>query len=176
MICCARAHALRLASAVALTALLSACSTPLPSSVPERPAAAVTQQWSGRLALQIAADGPDASAQALSARFDLQGSAAQGRLDVFSPLGTQVAALSWGQGWAQLQQGEQLRQSDSLAELVRLSLGADIPIPALFAWLQGQALQATGWQVNLSQYAQGRITAQRWTPAPQAQLKIILQP
>ena len=162
----------RWGASVVLATWLSACSTPPPT--PQKEVA--LPQWSGRMALQITAPGPDASAQSFSASFYLQGSPVQGRLEVFNPLGTQVAALSWGQGWAQLQQGEQLRRSAALSDLVRISLGAEIPIDALFAWLQGRPIQVSGWQVNLSQYAQGRISAQRWEPLPQAQLKIILQP
>ena len=37
-------------------------------------------------------------------------------------------------------------------------------------------VQAAGWQVDVSQHARGRISAQRLHPQPQAQLKIILQP
>ncbi len=162
----------RLVLTLALSGLLGACSSPPPAPG----TADAAQQWSGRMALHVAPATPDGPAHSVSASFHLQGSPAQGSLDVFTPLGTQVAALAWGKGWARLQQGQQERRSATLADLVRDSLGADVPIPALFAWLQGQPLQAAGWQVDLAQYARGRINAQRLHPAPQAQLKIILQP
>lgn len=162
----------RLLLGAALAALLSACTSP-----PSPDAPTPSQSWSGRMALQVAANGStDGTAHAISASFHLQGSPAQGSLDVFTPLGSQVAALTWGAGWAQLQQGQQLRRSESLTDLVRSSLGTDVPIEALFAWLQGHNVQAAGWQVDVSQHARGRISAQRLHPQPPAQLKIILQP
>jgi len=111
-----------------------------------------------------------------SASFTLQGTPEQGQLDIFSPLGAQLALLQWSPAGALLRQGRQEVSSASLADLVERSLGTDLPIHAFFAWLQGQPHDAEGWQADLAQYAQGRIRAQRLQPLPQAQLKIILQP
>lgn len=110
-----------------------------------------------------------------SASFTLQGTPAQGQLDIFSPLGAQLALLQWSPAGALLRQGRQQVPSDSLAALIERSLGTALPIDAFFAWLQGRPRDAEGWQADLSQYAQGRIHAQRLQPLPQAQLKIILQ-
>ncbi len=119
---------------------------------------------------------PMAQEQSFSASFQLQGSAEQGQLDVFNPFGSQIARLQWTPEHAVLQQGSQMRHSDSLQELLRLSLGTELPVQALFSWLQGQPMTAEGWQVNLSRHAQGRITAQRISPPPQATLRVVLQP
>lgn len=127
------------------------------------------------MALQIF--NPDGSQQdSWSASFHLQGTPSAGQLDIFSPLGSQLALLQWSPSGALLRQGQQETASASLPELVERSLGTAVPIEAFFAWLQGQPLATQGWQADLGQYPQGRISARRLAPLPQAQLKIILQP
>lgn len=118
---------------------------------------------------------PMAPEQSFSASFRLQGSPAQGSLDVFNPFGSQIAQLQWQPGVAWLRQGERTIQSDSLEDLLRQSLGTALPIEALFSWLQGHPASAPGWTADLSRHAQGRITAQRITPPPQATLRVVLQ-
>lgn len=149
--------------------LLAGCNTPPYQSAQQSSAAHL---WSGRLGLQV--DDLAAQAQSFSASFQLQGSAQQGSLDIYSPLGSQVARLEWQPGAAQLRQGNQVTDSASLPELLQLSLGTALPIEALFSWLQGIPAQAPGWQVDLKRHAQGRITAQRTTPLPQASLRVVL--
>lgn len=112
--------------------------------------------------------------QSFSASFELRGGPDSGSLQLFTPLGSSVARISWQPGSATLQQAQTQRNSASLDELVRDTLGTTIPIPALFAWLQGQPLQAEGWNVDLSRHADGRIAATRHTPAPAASLRLIL--
>lgn len=119
---------------------------------------------------------PMAQEQSFSASFHLQGTPEQGSLDVFNPLGSQIAKLQWQPGTALLQQGDRTTQSDSLQELLRQSLGTALPVQALFSWLQGNNASAEGWQVDLSRHNEGRITAQRTSPSPQATLRVVLQP
>ncbi len=154
--------------------LLAACAAP--PTPPKTPIENTVQGlWHGRMALQVLESAGQA-AQSWSASFTLQGSPSAGQLDLFTPLGAQAAQLRWTPGQAELRQGQQVRSSDSLAALLELSLGTALPIDAFFAWLQGQAMDTAGWQADLSQHAQGRISARRLDPLPQAQLKIILQP
>lgn len=150
---------------------LSACSTP--SVAPLHTAHSTSNVWNGRLGLQV--QDPLAPEQSLSVSFHLQGSAEQGSLQIFNPLGSQVAQLDWQPGAAVLQQGQRLQQSSSLDALLQQSLGAVPPVPVLFAWLQGQQPSVEGWSVDLSRYASGRITAQRTFPTPVATLRIVLQ-
>lgn len=135
-----------------------------------------THSWNGRLALQVQEQGAAQAEQSFHAGFELSGSAAQGQLLLTSPLGTSLAQLRWGPGWAELDQGGQLRQSASLDALLLALTGSSLPLAALFDWLQGQATPTPGWQADLSAFAQGRITAQRWQPLPQATLRIIFSP
>ena len=151
--------------------LLAGCATP------SRPGGATASNfWSGRMALQledtasIAAQNP----QSFSASFELQGSPQEGSLQLFTPLGSSVALIRWQPGAAELLQGNDRRTSPSLNTLVRDTLGTDIPVPALFAWLQGQPQSIEGWSVDLAGFAEGRIAAVRHTPAPQARLRLIL--
>ncbi|MBS7349709.1 MAG: outer membrane lipoprotein LolB [Comamonas sp.] len=165
------------ASMVFATAGLVGCAAPQAgvSTVPVASATAEQAElWQGRLGLQVfEADG--SVTQSFSASFVLQGSAQQGLLEVFNPLGNQVARLQWQPQGAWLEQGQQRLESAHLADLVQRSLGADVPIHALFAWLQGQQAHAPGWQVDVSRHAQGRIQAQRLQPLPRVQLRLVLQ-
>jgi outer membrane lipoprotein LolB len=126
--------------------------------------------WSGRLALQLHSTPP----QNWSASFELQGSAEQGQMVLLSPIGTTLARLSWTPQGALLEQGQDHTPSSSLQSLSQRLTGTDLPIAALFDWLAGKTAEAPGWQVDLSAHAQGRLTAQRSLPAPEAVLRIVL--
>ena len=97
--------------------------------------------WSGRLGLQVRDPlGPE---QSFSAAFHLQGNPEQGRLDIFNPLGSQIAQLQWHPGGALLIQGDRYTPSQSLQELLRQSLGTALPVQALFSWLRDQPATAS---------------------------------
>lgn len=138
---------------------------------PPRTAEADTRQWSGRLALQIEGQ----AAQSFSAGFELQGSAEQGALTLYTPLGGVVARLQWEPGRALLQSGSNTQSAASLDGLLEQATGAPIPVAALFAWLAGEHAPAQGWQADLSGLDQGRLVAQRHTPEPRATLRIALE-
>ena len=70
-------------------------------------------------------------------------------------------------------QGQE-RHFESLDALVQQAVGTDIPVAALFAWLAGTPMSTTGWTADLTQHAQGRITARRTSPLPGAELRLIL--
>ncbi|MBF6631740.1 MAG: outer membrane lipoprotein LolB [Comamonas sp.] len=159
----------RTATIIALGFILLGCSTPPPSKLPLTD---IEHLWSGRLGLQV--HDPMAQEQSFSASFQLKGSTDQGSLDVFTPLGSQLAKLEWHIGAAQLQQGNRITRSESLQELLQLSLGTALPIQAMFEWLEGRPADASGWVANLSRYSDGRIAAQRTHPLPQATLRIVL--
>ena len=148
-----------------VAALLGACAQPPLATN------AAHQQWSGRLALKADTDPPTT----LSAAFELQGNATQGQLTLFNPLGNAIARLQWLPEHALLIQGSNRRESPSLATLVQELTGSPLPIQALFAWLQGDPVQASGWQVDLEHLKDGRLLATRTSPPPPAQLRIVLQ-
>jgi len=140
---------------------LTGCATP-----PADPGAF----WSGRMALQVHSTPP----QNWNTSFELQGSATQGHMLFLSPLGSTLARLTWTPQSANLVQGQVNIDSPSLQGLSQRLTGTDLPITALFAWLAGQAAEAPGWQVDLSAHGQGRLTARRSSPEPEAVLRIVL--
>jgi outer membrane lipoprotein LolB len=137
-----------------------------------------TTFWHGRLSMQVEAlpDDTTSQRQSLSASFELRGDPESGELQLFTPLGSTAAAIRWTSQGATLNARGETRTFASLDELTQQVLGASVPAPALFAWLRGQDLAAAGWTVELSQFAQGQLTAQRVSPLPQARLRLILEP
>ncbi len=148
-----------------LLAGLVGCATP-PPSAPQN------DFWSGRLALNVAAEPP----QSMSAAFELRGNAREGELALFSPLGQIMAVARWQPEGATLQQGERTFVYAHMDELTEQLTGTALPLPALFQWLRGMASEVPGWSADLSGHGDGRILAQRLTPLPRAELRIRLQP
>lgn len=149
--------------AVCLMALLLAACAQAPRV--EQPGA-----WSGRMALRV----QDDAGASFSALFVLQGDPERGSLTLSTPLGTVLAALRWAPGQAALQSPQGDRTADSLDALLADALGSTIPVPALFAWLRGEAASAEGWEVDLGEIGSGRLAAVRQHPAPSATLRIAL--
>ena len=130
-----------------------------------------TAEWTGRLSLQVESDPP----QSFSAGYELKGSAEQGELALFTPLGSTVAVLSWGPGMATLRSSDnQVRQFDSLDSLAQQATGTAVPVAALFSWLKGEQATQPGWHAELSQLQQGRLSARRISPAPEALLRMVI--
>lgn len=121
-------------------------------------------------------DSADSSSQAraVSAAFELKGDSQQGELLLLTPLGSTAALIRWSASGAQLQARGQTRQFGDLQQLVTEILGSSVPVTALFYWLNGQATSTEGWMVDLSEFERGKISARRDSPAPTAELRIIL--
>jgi outer membrane lipoprotein LolB len=130
-----------------------------------------TGPWSGRLSLTVETERP----QRFYAGFTLEGDAGEGQLTLTSPLGNTLAALRWQPGHAELIQGDQTLAYASLEDLTARVTGAPIPVPALLDWLRGRNTAIDGWQADLSALAQGRLTAQRFSPTPAVQLRMALE-
>lgn len=126
--------------------------------------------WQGRLALRVDSDPP----QSFAAGFELTGVAAAGELVLFTPIGTTLAVLTWTPQSAFLRSNGEVRSFDSLDALALQATGATIPIASLFDWLTGTATPAEGWQADVAQLANGRVTARRTAPLPSAELKLLL--
>lgn len=127
-------------------------------------------QWQGRLSILV----QSTPVQTFTANFDLQGDADNGSLALSSALGSTLARLQWTHNTATLQARGETLQFDSLDALVRHATGTDLPVASLFAWLGGNASCAPGWSADLSDVANGRLSAQREGPPAPASLKIIL--
>ena len=159
------------ATLVIATLLVSGCA--LPQRTPSDGQAEMSI-WRGRLAIRIESDATT-KPQAFSAGFELTGNPQTGTLTLFTPLGSTAAALLWSPQTAQMRTHGEMHDFDSLDALIRQAVGTDIPVAALFAWLAGDNRLAAGWRADLSQHAQGRITAQRTHPTPFAELRLILE-
>jgi len=114
--------------------------------------------------------------QSFSAAFELQGSPEQGRLTLSTPLGTSLATLTWTTTGAEMRQGNAVTRRDSVDALMAELVGAVVPLPALFAWMRGEAISVPGWQTDLTQREDGRLTARRIEPQPSAELRLIIEP
>lgn len=128
--------------------------------------------WTGRISLQVQSEPP----QAFFAGFELRGSPAQGELTLNSPLGNSLAVLRWSAQEAVLDSGNQVQRFASVDELIEKVTGAAVPLPALFDWLGGKNTALNGWSADLSQQAEGRISASRTSPQPRSDLRIVLAP
>ena len=127
--------------------------------------------WSGRLQLQVDGNPP----QHWAAAFELEGSPAQGRLALLTPLGGTVADIEWSPAGARLTDSAgRTEQHASAEQLLQARAGASVPLFALFRWLAGQPAGVEGWSVDLSRHAAGRLTAVRQQPPPATTLRIIL--
>ncbi len=113
-------------------------------------------------------------AQAFSADFDLYGDAQTGHLSFFTPLGNTAARLDWSVQGARLQTSGEPQQFESMDALTQHTTGAILPIASLFEWLKGRDPITPGWQVDLRDLADGRLSASRLAPEIPAELKIVL--
>jgi outer membrane lipoprotein LolB len=140
--------------------------------------------FAGRISLVIDAapnaesNAANAAAQSFSGSFEWRGNAQTGQLDLLSPLGGIVAQMQWSPSSAQLSSGGVQRSFPTAASMIEQTTGVQITPEQLLHWLQGRDTPrtntATDWQLDLSRYSQGRISAQRQQPTP-AQLRIILE-
>ena len=126
--------------------------------------------WSGRISLQLQSEPP----QAFFAGFELKGKADKGELTLISPLGNILGIMRWTPTQALLEQGGSIKSFVSTDELLAQTTGAAVPVAALFDWLAGKNTQTVGWTADLSQQPSGRINAKRIAPAPQADLRVVL--
>lgn len=147
--------------------LLAACASPPPT----KQYGQASDVWQGRLSVQVASE----PAQRISADFFLEGGPQAGSLTLDSALGTRMARMQWDASGALLQTPGQTQRFASLDAMVQQTLGSTLPIPALFAWLRGQAVSAAGWELLTLDKAQGRIRARSVQRVPATQLDIVLE-
>lgn len=160
---------------------LAGCASPgarAPLDTPASPHIGMAQPttWEGRMSLKLAPFGGE-PAKGVQMAFSLEGTPAQGSLDLSTPLGTRMASVRWHEHMAVLRTADGEQPFVSLDALTRHVLGEALPIQALMAWLQGgpdaqqpwqgtpegnrQHFMQAGWTVDLSQRDSGYIDAQR---------------
>ncbi|MFM2348367.1 MAG: hypothetical protein RL654_3120 [Pseudomonadota bacterium] len=140
----------------------------------------------GRLAVQVAGD----SARSFSASFELEGSAAQGQLTLFSPIGLPLGRAQWRPGEAQLDSGAQTQRFGHLDTMMEALVGEALPLAALFDWLEGRpwpdeashplaeadgpGFRQLGWKVRTDRLPDGLLVAERRLPEPALTVRIRL--
>jgi outer membrane lipoprotein LolB len=144
-------------------------SVEVPSSAPATSPAPAFK--AGRFALQIDSEPP----QSFITSFDLTGGWPEGALNIYNPLGMQMARLEWTAQSARLLQGRQVREAASLERLVLELTGAKLPTAALVDWLAGKPTPAEGWNVDVSEWHLRRLVLERVQPAPRTVLRIAFE-
>ena len=142
--------------------------------------------FSGRLALRVEAQG-EIPARAVSAAFDLRGSARAGALGLSTPLGSMLAQARWQPGEVVLATPQGMRHFDDLDGLTHEVLGESVPIEAWFDWLHGRpwsgapstpngmtGFAQVGWTVDLIRFGEGVVSARRAEPLPVVTVRIQL--
>lgn len=167
MIACFRSRAALLANVFFALFLIAGCAHQTGARGANN---AESRVWSGRIGLQIQSE----PVQAFFAGFELKGQAERGELTLTNPLGSVLGVLRWSPGEAMLQTGGDTKRFESVDALLLQTTGAAVPVTALFDWLEGKNTSLNGWTADLSQQAAGRITAKRMLPAPQADLRLVL--
>lgn len=160
------------AAVLFVTFFLAGCAVPPRATIANHPE---VSSWRGRLAVSVEADQPLSQAQSFSAGFELSGNALAGELTLYTPLGNTAATLAWSSESAVMRRNGEVRYFESLDALIKQAVGTEIPVTAFFAWLAGDNMTAAGWRADLSQHANGRITARRTLPAPMAELRLVLE-
>ena len=131
--------------------------------------------WAGRLSLQVQSPSEGVLAQSFAASFELSGQPERGELRLISPLGSVLGVMRWTPDEAVLDTGNgKLQRYPSVELFLAETTGAAVPMAALFGWLHGQDTGAAGWTADLSRHSDGRIAARRYAPAPQADLRLVL--
>ncbi len=131
------------------------------------------EAWSGRISVRTTGAGFQ-TPQQFSAGFVLTGSATKGELSLDTPLGTTLAKARWAPGMAELTQGGTTQAYASVDDMTASLTGEPLPLAALFQWLEGEASTVNGWTPNLTQHAQGRISATRQQPSGDTLIRVVL--
>ena len=148
--------------------LIAGCTRPISGAAPD---SSKKELWTGRISLNIQSE-PE---QFFSAGFELKGKPDRGELTLIGPLGNVLGVLRWSPGEAELDSGNQkIQRFDSVDALMSQATGAAVPLSALFAWLQGDSANVSGWSADLSRHGEGRISAKRAQPTPRADLRVVL--
>ena len=147
--------------------LVAGCATPQQKITSQSDAVST---WRGRLAVRV----NDAEPKNFSAGFELTGNALAGEMILFTPLGGTAALLTWNPQAATMRVDGNVQHHLSLKALIGQVIGIEIPVDALFSWLAGKPVVADGWNPDLTQRANGRVTAKRTAPDPSVEIRLVL--
>jgi len=157
------------AACVSLLLLLGCNTPPLvpPTSLPVQ-----TVVREGRLFLRVDTTPPTIT----QAEISLQGTPEAGQLTLYGPLGITHGLLRWAPGEAVWSRGQEQLRFSSLDALLMQTLGTALPVPTVFAWLEGRAVALEGWDLVSLPAPDQPLVARRRHPAPTLELRLRLNP
>lgn len=184
----ARRHAGALVAAFGMAAVLAGCATVAPPPAPRPGVADALPPVAGRFALRLTDAG--GGVRSTSARFEAVGDDTDGRLSLYTPVGTTLAQARWRGSTVELATPLETRRFASPEALAQAMLGEPLPLQALMHWLRGRpwpqaphrrlvdpaGFEQLGWRVVTAGLPEGALTASRTTPAPAVDLRIRLDP
>lgn len=131
--------------------------------------------WAGRISLQVQSPSEGVAAQSFTASFELKGEPERGVLTLISPLGSVFGVMRWTPDEAVLDSGNgRVQRYPSVESFFGQTTGAAVPVTALFSWLRGRNENVAGWTADLTRRSEGRVTARRTQPTPEAELRLVL--
>ena len=133
---------------------------------------AVTYIREGRLFLRVDSEPPTIT----QADISLQGTPEAGQLTLYGPLGITQGLLRWSPGEAVWSRGQEQQRFSSLDALLTQTLGTTLPVPTVFAWLEGRAIALEGWDLITLPSSDQPLVARRRHPAPTLELRLRLTP
>jgi outer membrane lipoprotein LolB len=137
---------------------------------PARSAGAYIRE--GRLFLRVDSEPPTIT----QADISLQGTPEAGQLTLYGPLGITQGLLRWSPGEAVWSRGQEQQRFSSLDALLTQTLGTTLPVPTMFAWLEGRAIALEGWDLITLPSSDQPLVARRRHPAPTLELRLRLTP
>lgn len=155
-------------------------------TAPSPAASPPTVAIQGQLSLKLGAI-REQPARGISLGFFFHGDEQAGQLDLMTPMGSQVAQVSWTADQVWLTDDKGRRRFDSLDELSQQVLGEALPLRALVPWMQGRPARfltcqrgplpkqfvQDGWQIDAREQASNRLQAQR--PASAEQRAVLIK-
>lgn len=126
----------------------------------------------GRLFLRVDSEPPTIT----QADISLQGTPEAGQLTLYGPLGITQGLLRWSPGEAVWSRGQEQQRFSSLDALLTQTLGTTLPVPTVFAWLEGRAIALEGWDLITLPSSDQPLVARRRHPAPTLELRLRLTP
>ena len=127
--------------------------------------------WQGRLAVTVKGN----AAQSFSAQYALQGTPANGKLALYTPLGITVAQVEWSPASVVLRGQGEPREFDTLDALTLALTGTELPLASLFAWLEGSTLADPQWRIARADLESGVWVAHRDFGADAVTVRVLLE-
>lgn len=187
--------AMALSGCAGLTAPAQSTQETTAQNVPPRASHQAVLALQGQLSIKLSAFG-DLPAKGISLGFFFDGEPQAGKLSLLTPMGSQVAEVSWSPQGASLRHATGASTEETsygnIEELSARTLGEALPLDALIHWMQGRpdperpsqpgttpgVFTQAGWEIDTRE-REGRLLSARREAAPfvrGVQIKVRLDP